>query len=83
MEASPTYIQNNNHLALSCVAMHFDLTLSQYTAVQSIWHIIAAILGLLGGQDALVDRTLIIASSPGLNFITACKDDNDKCKISA
>jgi len=37
MEASPTHIQNNNHVALSRdrVAMHFDLTLSQYSTINS------------------------------------------------
>ena len=74
MEASPTHIQNNNHVAL---AMHFDLTLSQYSQFA------AAILGLLGGQDVLVDGTSIIVSSSRLSFITACKEDNDKCKISS
>jgi len=73
MEASPTHIQNNNHVALSRVAMHFDLTR----------HVVAAILGLLGGQDVLVDVTSIIVSSSRLCFITACKEDNDKCKISS
>jgi len=56
-EASPTHIQNNNHVAMSSVAMHFDLMLSPYSQFA------APILGLLGGQDVLVDRTLIIVSS--------------------
>jgi len=77
MEASPTHIQNNNHVTLSRIAMHFDLTLLQYSQFA------AAILWLLGGQGVLVDRTSIIVSSPKLSVITACKEDNDKCKISS
>ena len=56
--ASPTLIHNNNDVALSRVAMHFDLTLSKYAKFA------AAIVGLLGGQDVQVDRTSIIVSSP-------------------